>query len=211
MTYAELVASIKYYTENTEADFVTEIPTFVKQTEDRIFHIVDHLPVFRKGATTTVTASSAYLATPSDFIFPYSLAVLTGTTTTYLLNKDVTFIRAAYPDASVEGEPVYYALWDDNTFIMAPTPDTTYTAQIDYTYKPESIVTASTSWLGSNAESTLLYGCLVEAYTFMKGEDDLIKLYMGRYQEALERLKVLADAHVRKDAYRAGQIRRAEA
>lgn len=210
MNYSELVASIQTYTENTETDFVAEIPTFVQQAEDRIFHIVDHLPFFRKGATTSVTASSPYLATPSDFIFPYSLAIISGTTTTFLINKDLTFMREAYPDSSVEDAPVYYAQWDHDTFMLAPTPDSAYTAQLDYSYKPESIVTASTTWLGDNAESCLLYGALLEAYTFMKGEEDLIGLYKARYDEALNRLKVLADAHSRKDAYRSGQLRVAE-
>lgn len=211
MTYAELLASIQTYTENTETDFVAEIPTFVKQTEDRIFHIVDHLPVFRKHQTSSVTVSSAYMATPTDFVFPYSLAIIdAGGSTNYMLNKDITFIRQVYPDPSVEALPEYYALWDDNTFVMAPTPDAAYSIQIDYTYKPESIVTASTTWIGDNAESTLLAGCLYEAYIFMKGEEDLIATYEKNFMQSLSRIKVLADAHERKDAYRSGQLRVAE-
>jgi hypothetical protein len=207
LNYTELLASIQTYTENAETDFVAEIPTFVQQTEDRVFHTVQ-LPDFKKNATATATASSEYLATPTDFVAPYSLAVTNGTDGYgFLLSKDLNFLRQAYPSAATEGEPRFYALWDDDTFMLAPTPDSAYTMQLDYYYKPESIVTATNTWLGDNFPSVLLYGCLVEAYIFMKGEEDMLNTYKTQYMEALDRLKVLGEGKDRKDTYRSGQIR----
>jgi len=207
MNYTELKASIQTYTENTETDFVAEIPTFVKQTEDRIQHIVQ-LPMFRKTSTASLTASNRFLNAPSDFVSVFSMAVLDASSNYFfLLNKDVDFIRQAYDQTTTEGQPRYYALWDHDTFIVAPTPSAALSIQLNYFYKPESIVTASTTWLGDEAEAAMLYGCLVEAYVFMKGEQDLIQLYDGRFKEALVKLKELGDGKNRQDMYRTGQVR----
>jgi len=207
MNYAELIASIKKYTENTETDFVAELPNIVKQAEDRIYHMVQ-LPMFRRSQSGTLTSSNRFLNTPTDFISVFSLAVVDASGDhAYLLNKDVNFMRQAYPSATTTGQPRYYALWDEDTFVLAPTPNASLTTELYYFYKPESIVTASTTWLGDEAESALLYGSLVEAYTFMKGESDLLQLYDNRYKEALVKLKELADGKNRQDSYRSGQVR----
>jgi hypothetical protein len=207
MNYTELTASIQTYCENTETNFVAEIPTFVKQAEDRIQHMVQ-LPAFRKSSTGSFTADNRFLATPSDFVSAFSLAVIDASADYYfLLNKDVNFIREAYPANATSGQPRFYALWDDDTIIVAPTPSASLATEIHYFYKPESIVTASTTWLGDEAEAALLYGSLVEAYTFMKGEQDLLTLYDGKFKEALVKLKELGDGKNRKDTYRSGQVR----
>jgi len=209
MNYAELVASVKTYTENTETDFVAEIPTFVRQAEDRIYQMVQ-LPVLRKTQSGVTTASNRFLATPSDFISVFSLAVIDSAGSyTHLLNKDVNFLREAFPEISTEGAPRYYALWDEDTMCLSPTPDSVLSLVLNYYYKPESIVTATNTWLGDESEAVLLYGTLVEAYIFMKGEPDLIQLYDTRYKEALVKLKELGDGKNRQDAYRSGQTRMA--
>jgi len=207
MNYTSLLASVQEYTQNSESVFVAEIPNMVKQVEDRIQHIVQ-LPVFRKTSSGTVTASNRFLTTPTDFVAAYSLAVLNGSSEySFLLNKDVDFIREAFDQTTDTGLPRFYALWDHDTFLLAPTPDSGYTTQLNYFYKPESIVTAENTWLGDEAESAMLYGTLVEAYTFMKGEPDLMQLYEQRYKEALVKLKELGDGKLRQDMYRSGQVR----
>ena len=207
MNYTSLLASVQDYTQNSESTFVAEIPNMVKQVEDRIQHIVQ-LPVFRKTSSGTVTASNRFLATPSDFVAAYSLAVLNGSSEySFLLNKDVDFIRESFDKTTDTGLPRFYAVWDHDTFLLAPTPNSGYTTQLNYFYKPESIVTAENTWLGDEAESALLYGTLVEAYTFMKGEQDLMQLYEQRYKEALVKLKELGDGKLRQDMYRSGQVR----
>ena len=209
MTYAELVAAIKSYTENEETDFVAEIPNFVRQAEDRIQHMVQ-LPMFRKAQQGVLTASNRYLATPDDFISSFSIAVVNSDGEySYLLNKDVNFIREAFSKVSTEGQPRFYALWDEDHFILGPTPNTALQVDLHYYYKPASIVTEGSTWLGDEAESTLLYACLLEAYTYMKGEPDLMTLYDTRYKEALIKLKELGDGKNRQDAYRSGQVRMA--
>lgn len=219
MNYTQLSAAIQAYTENTEADFVAEIPVFVQQAEQRIYNTVQ-FPSLRKNVTGATTASNKYLACPSDFLAVYSMAVVDGTLSTgdyeYLLNKDVNFIRQAYPRASDTGAPKYYALFgsqsndaNELSFILGPTPDAIYPVELHYYYYPQSIVTASTSWLGDNFDSVLLYGSLVEAYTYMKGEQDMMALYNGKYQEALALAKRLGDGMERQDAYRSGQYRQA--
>jgi len=219
MNYAALSAAIQAYTENTEADFVANIPVFVQQAEQRIYNTVQ-FPSLRKNVTGVTTASNKYLACPSDFLAVYSMAVVDGTLATgdyeYLLNKDVNFIRQAYPKASDTGAPKYYALFGPQstndaelTFILGPTPDGSYPVELHYYYYPESIVTATTTWLGDNFDSVLLYGSLVEAYTYMKGEQDMMALYNGKYQEALALAKRLGDGMERQDAYRSGQYRQA--
>jgi hypothetical protein len=203
---------------------VANIPVFVKQAEQRIYNTVQ-FPSLRKNVTGSTSTNNKYLACPGDFLAAYSMAVVTGVTGgnintgsyEYLLNKDVNFIRQAYPTPNDSGVPKYYALFgptvsgttisDELSFILGPTPDGVYYVELHYYYYPESIVTASTSWLGDNFDSVLLYGSLVEAYTFMKGEADMMALYDGKYKEALMLAKRLGDGLERSDAYRSGQAR----
>ena len=216
MNYTELVAAVSTYTENT---FPTaQMNTFITQAEQRIYNSVQ-FPSLRKNVTGTVTASNKYLSCPDDYLSTYSLAVFPvgGGDYTFLLNKDVNFIREAYPSASSTGLPKYYALFGPTTnagaltnelsFILGPTPAVTYSAELHYFYYPESITTAVTTWLGDNFDTVLLYGALVEAYTYMKGEADIIALYDGKYKEALGLAKRLGDGMERQDAYRSGQVR----
>jgi len=217
MNYAALSAAIQAYTENTEADFVANIPVFVQQAEQRIYNSVQ-FPSIRKNMTGVVSTTSTYLSAPDDYLATYSLAVIDATGNyEYLLNKDVNFIRQAYPSASDVGLPRYYALFGPTvsgstittelTFILGPKPDANYTVELHYYYYPQSIVTASTTWLGDNFDSVLLYGSLVEAYTYMKGEQDMMALYNQKFMEALALAKRLGDGMERQDAYRSGQFR----
>jgi hypothetical protein len=183
-----------------------QIDTFIEQAEQRIFNSVQ-FPNFRKNQTGTLSPSNQYLEAPPGFLASYSLAVITNDSYEYLLNKDVNYIRAAYPNPTVEGIPKYYAQFDDNTFILGPTPDVAYTVEMHYFFYPESIVTAGTTWLGDNFDSALLYGALVEAYTYMKGEADIVAAYNKRYEEAMILAKRLGDGMNRRDAYRSGQVR----
>ena len=212
MNYTTLCASIQDYVENSfSAD---QLAIFVEQAEQRIYNTVQ-LPDLRKNVTGITTASNKYLSCPSDFLAPYSLAVVDATGNySYLLNKDVNYIREAYPNPTDTAIPKYYAIFgprsDDNkelTFILGPTPDTAYTVELHYFYYPESIVTAGQTWLGDNFDSALLWGSIVEAYFFLKGEGDLLAVYQNRYQEALALLKQLGDGKDRADAYRDGQVR----
>lgn len=215
MTYDELVAAVEAYTQNYETDFVANMPVFVKQAEKRIYNSVQ-FPALKKNVTGSTTSGNKYLACPNDFLASYSLAVISPTTGeyTYLLNKDVNFMRQAYPSPTDTGTPRYYSIFgpqssnpDELTFIMAPTPDDDYEVELHYYFYPESIVTAGTSWLGDNFDPVLLYATLVEAYTFMKGETDLIGLYDGKYKEALNLAIRLGDGLERRDSYRNGQFR----
>jgi len=232
MNYSELSSAIQTYTENnfptiTLADSstvssTTQINRFIQQAEQRIYNSVQ-FPSLRKNVTGTITASNKYLSCPNDFLAPYSLAVFSGSGPyTFLLNKDVNFMREAYPTPTDTGTPKYYALFGPTTtagppplpttelsFILGPTPDATYSAELHYYYYPESITTATTTWLGDNFDTVLLYGALVEAYTFMKGEQDLVALYNQKYMEALILAKRLGDGLERQDAYRSGQFRQA--
>jgi hypothetical protein len=221
MNYAALSAAIQAYTENTEADFVANIPVFVTQAEQRIYNTVQ-FPSIRKNVTGVVSTTSTYLSAPDDFLAVYSLAVVDADGNyEYLLNKDVNFIRQAYPKATDTGLPKYYALFgptvsgstitDELTFIVGPKPDANYVVELHYYYYPESITVAADgrTWLGDNFDSVLLYGSLVEAYTYMKGEQDMMALYNGKYQEALGLAKRLGDGMERQDAYRSGQFRQA--
>lgn len=207
MNYSQLVAQIQDYTENQFT--TTVVNTFIQQAEQRIYNTVQ-LPALRKNVTGITTAGNKYLGMPSDWLATFSMAVInSGNEYTYLLNKDVNFIRAAFPDtdSTFYGTPEYYAVFDQNTFILGPTPDTTYTIELHYFYYPTSIVTAGTTWLGDNFDSTLLYGSLLEAYTYMKGEKDVLDNYRVRYDEAMLLLKQLGDGKDRQDAYRSGQVR----
>jgi hypothetical protein len=206
-TFTTLKSAIQDYTQNTETSFVSNLPTFIVQAEDRIIKSVE-LPNFRKNVTGTFTASNQYLSTPSDYLYPYSLAVLDSDSNySYLLNTDVSFMREAYPLVSTTGTPKHYAQFDDTTFIVGPTPNSNYTTELHYFYIPQSITESSdgTTWLGTNSPEVLLYASLLEAYTFMKGEPDLMMNYEKRFQEALQRLTLESDGYNRKDAYRDGQ------
>ena len=207
MTYAELTQAIKDYTENTETTFVSQIPTFVRQAEERINRSV-LIPELRRNVTGDVTSSNRFLNTPSDFLAVFSMAVIDSSSNYhFLLAKDVNFIREAYPATSTTGQPEYYAIFTDTSFMLAPTPNASYTVQLHYYYDPASIVTSSTSWYGDNAEAVLLYGSLLEAYTFMKGEQDVLALYKSRYDEAISQLYNLGKGLNRSDSYRNGESR----
>ena len=216
MNYAELCINIADICENEfTAD---EYAMFAQQAEQKIYNTVQ-LANLRKNVTGTLTSGNKYVSCPGDFLSTYSLAAISPTTGayTYLLNKDVNFIREAYPKPTTTGSPKFYALFGpavvssvittELTFIIGPTPDAAYSMELHYYYYPESIVTASTTWLGDNFDSALLYGTLVEAYTYMKGEQDLITLYNDRYVQAIALLKNLGDGKQRQDAYRDGQVR----
>jgi hypothetical protein len=225
MNYNELFAQIQSYTENqfppmilangSSVSVTTQINTFIEQAERRIYNTVQ-IPSLRKNVTGNCTASNKYLACPNDYLSSFSLAVIDAVTGEYeyLLNKDVNFIRQAYPSPTAVGKPRYYALFgsrlnDPNelTFILGPTPDLNYSAELHYFYYPQSIVTAGTSWLGDNYSPVLLYGSLVEAYTYMKGETDMLLAYNTKYNEALAQLNRLGTGLERGDAYRDGQAK----
>jgi hypothetical protein len=220
MTYDELVTAVTDYTENTVP--TVDMNTFITQAEQRIYNSVQ-FPSLRKNVTGYTTASNKYLSCPSDFLAPYSIAVVDADGNyEYMLNKDVNFIRQAYPKPTDTAFPKYYALFgptttndsnpvitDELSFILGPTPDAEYTVELHYYYYPESITVAADgrTWLGDNFDSVLLYGTLVEAYTYMKGEADMMALYNAKYQEALSLAKRLGDGLERSDAYRSGQFR----
>jgi hypothetical protein len=212
MTYTQLCTNIQDYVENSfSAD---QLANFTRQAEQRIYNTVQ-LPDLRKNVTGVTSADVAYLSCPNDFLASYSLAVIDADGNySYLLNKDVNFIREAYPKPSGTGLPKYYAIFGPQSndqkelsFILGPTPDQNYDVELHYFFYPESIVTAGQTWLGDNFDSALLWGAIVEAYHFLKGEPDLIAAYQNRYQEALALLKVLGDGKDRGDAYRNGQVR----
>jgi hypothetical protein len=224
MNYSELSTAIQDYTENYESSFVSNISTFVKQAEQRIYNSVQ-FPSLRKNQYSVVTANNKYVSLPNDFLAVYSLALVTGVTNAnldtgtyeYLLNKDANFIRQAYPTPNSTGEPQYYALFgptilnsaitNELSLILGPTPAAAYYMELHYFYYPESIVTANTTWLGDNFDTVLLYGSLVEAVTYMKGEADMVTLYNTKFNEALALAKRLGDGMERQDAYRSGQVR----
>lgn len=209
MNYSQLVAQIQDYTENQFT--TTVVNTFITQAEQRIYNTVQ-LPALRKNVTGTATTGNKYLAMPSNWLATFSLAVINADNEyLYLLNKDVNFIRQSFPDTDSDfyGQPQYYAVFDQNTFILGPTPDANYNMELHYFYYPESITTVAggQTWLGDNFSSALLYGSLLEAYTYMKGEKDVLDNYRVRYDEAMLLLKQLADGKDRQDAYRSGQVR----
>lgn len=222
MNYTQLTAAICDYTQNFDQDFIDNIPVFVTQAEQRIFNTVQ-FPSIRKNVTGTLTSGNKYLSAPGDFLAVYSLAVVDATGAyEFLLNKDVNFIRQAYPTPTSTGLPKYYALFGPTTtnstspvitnelsFIMGPTPDAAYSVELHFYYMPESISVAASgqTWLGDNFDSVLLYGALVEANTFMKGEADMTAMYNTKYTEALALAKRLGDGMERQDAYRSGQYR----
>ena len=208
MNYTELNASIQSFCENYETDFVAAIPTFVKQAEQYIYNAVQ-LPAIRKNQTANVTAGNQYLSLPDDYLAAFSLSVITPTTLaqSFLLQKDVNFIRESYPAPGSTGTPKHYAQFDANTYIMGPTPDASYGVELHYYFYPQSIVTAGTSWVGDNFDSVLLYGALVEAAIFMKSDPDILTFYKAHFDTSMAALKVLGDGKDRRDAYRSGQVR----
>ena len=217
MDRTALYDAIQAYTENPSADFVAQLPVFVRQAEQRIYNSVQ-FPSLRKNVTGVTTVNNKYLQCPSDFLAVYSMAAIDASGNyEYLLNKDVNFIRQAYPNPNTDKAiPRYYAIFgprsdteDELTFILGPTPDAVYNIELHYYYYPESITVAADgrTWLGDNFDSVLLYGSLVEAYTYMKGEQDIMALYNQKYMEALALAKRLGDGLERSDAYRSGQFR----
>ena len=227
MNYTQLTNAIKAYCENDFPQVVgsggltsaEQIATFVQNAEERIYNLVQ-IPAIRKNVTGTTTANNKYLQVPSDWLSTFSLAVVCNGPTVlpdgrtfaagdylYLLNKDVNFIREAFPSQTDAGLPQYYAVFDYNSFILGPAPNAIYTMELHYFYYPESIVTAGTTWLGDNFESALLYGAMLEAAAFMKSDADVLKIYTDRYNEAMLLLKMLGDCKDRQDAYRSGQVR----
>ena len=185
-----------------------QIDTFIQEAEQRIYNSVQILAL-RKNVTGQTTANNKYLSTPSDWLANFSLAVIDPVTGgyEYLLNKDVNYIREAFPFPATTGKPTHYAYFDEDSYILGPTPDAAYTMELHYFYYPQSIVVAGTSWLGDNFDSALLYGSLLEAYTFMKGEQDVIANYIARYNESLAMLKQLSEGKNRQDMYRTQQAR----
>jgi hypothetical protein len=207
VNYATLTTLIQQYCESTETTFVANIPTFVQLAEERIYNSVQ-IPAIRRNQTGTLSVNNKYLTLPSDWLATFSLAVINADgSQEFLLDKDVNFVRQSFPSPTDTGKPQYYAIFDANTFLLGPTPDSAYSVEMHYYYYPTSIVTAGTTWLGDNFETVLLYGSLREAYTYLKGEADMMQYYDQKYQEALGLLKQLGDGKDRRDAYRSGQVR----
>jgi len=205
MNYSELTQNIE---DICETSFTADqLAMFTQQAEQKIYNTVQ-IPALRRNVTSAFTSGNQYLATPSDFLYVYSVAVEDGSGNyVFLLNKDVNFIREAYPNASSTGLPKHYANFDDDFFIVGPTPDAAYAVELHYGYYPESIVTAGTTWLGDEFDSALLNGALVEAIRFMKGEPDIIQNYEKLYVQSIGLLKMLGDGKLREDTYRSGQYR----
>jgi len=213
-TYDQLKTAIQDYTQNQETSFVSNLPLFIRVAEERILKNVQ-LTLFRKNATGNMTASNQYLAAPSDFLAPFSLSYTDGDgNKNFLEYKDVNFIQEFNPDATTTGAPRYYAYFDISSFLIGPTPNASYSVELHYFYRPASLTSGSgsgTTWLSENAEVALLYGCLIEAYTYMKGEQDLMQEYEKRFAEAVISLKNFGEAKEVTDAYRTGLIIRDKA
>lgn len=215
MDYTTLVATIKSYTEDTFPETPStggltstqQIDTFIKQAERRAYNSAQAL-VTRKQTTGTCVSGTSTIATPADWMTPFSVSVVsTGTTRIFLIPKEASFIYEAFPDPTYTNIPGFYAMQDHDTILLGPTPASNYTVHFDYYYYPESIVTASTTWLGNNFEDVLLYGALLEAAAFMKSEEDTVALYQKRYDEALAMLKQYAEGKHRQDSYRTAPTR----
>ena len=204
-TYAQLKQAVQDFSENTETSFVTNLPVFIRGAEDRIFSVVD-LELFRKNATSALTNNDPFLSCPTDFLAPFSFRITTANNERFLLIKDVNYIQE-YNKSISNTLPKYYGIYDVNNFIVGPTPDSNYTVELHYYYRPASITAgadSAKSWLSENAPNALLYGSLVEAYTYMKGEPDMMQLYEQRFAQEVQRLKDLAEARENSDAYRRG-------
>jgi len=207
-TYSQLVDAIHGYLQ-TDANGIptADMNTIIRQAEQRIYYDVQ-IPVLKKNVTGTLSSGNRYLSTPTDYLATYSIAVNNNNNYEYLLPKDVAFMREAYPSTTTTGVPRYYSLFDNDTIILAPPPNSNYEVELHYFYEPQSIVEATSgTWLSENAETALLYGCLFEAYSYLKGEADLISLYAGRYKEAIEALKVIGEGRNRSDTYRNSEPR----
>lgn len=202
-TYATLVEAIYAYLQNDTGGIPTvDMNVIIQQAEQRIYYDVQ-IPVLKKNVTGTFTSGNRYLSTPSDYLATYSIAVENNGSYEYLLPKEVAFLREAYPATATTGVPRYYAIFDNDTFLIAPPPADNYPVELHYFYEPPSIVDQPAgTWISENAENTLLYSCLVEAYTYLKGEPDLLALYVGRYKESLEALKTIGEGRNRSDTYR---------
>jgi len=208
-TLTTLTASIQEWTQNDESTFVAEIPFFIRNAEERIFKVVD-LDYFRKNVTGSMSSSNQFLQKPSDYLASFSLSYVNASSqNVFLLQKDVNYIQEFNPNPSTTGSPRFYSSFDIDNFIVAPTPDSSYAVELHYFYRPASITTddSGTTWIGTNAPDALLYACLIEAYTFMKGETDLIQLYTARFTEAISRLKIYGEAFENTDAFREGLVR----
>jgi hypothetical protein len=210
MTYDELKTAIQDYTENDETSFVNNLPLFIRLAEERILKSVQ-LNLFQKNQSGIMTTGNKYLAAPSDFLAPFSLSIAVSGSQEFLLFKDLDFVQTYTPDATTTGQPKYYAQFDVGNFILGPTPDANYTVDIHYLYRPASLTVGAgsgTTWLSDNAEITLLYASLVEAYTYMKGDPNLMQMYNQRFAEGISRLKNLGESQEVIDEYRYGQIRK---
>ncbi len=209
MTYAELKSLVQNYLQNTETQFVSDLPKLIEQTEERILKTIN-LPVFRKNVSGTLTSGNKYLSTPTDFLDNFSLSFTSSSEQTFLLYKDVNFIREAYPNSSTTGLPKHYGLFDDTTFIVGPTPNADLVVELHYFYRPTSITAGAdsgTTWLSTNAKNALLYGTLLESYVYMKGDPDMMSMYEKRFLEALVRLKNLGEGDNTVDTYRDDVVR----
>ena len=205
-TFAQLKTAIQDFAENTETSFVTNLPVFIRAAEERIFKLVD-LENFRKNVSASMTASNRFLQAPTDFLASFSLSIEVSSSKKFLLQKDVNFLQEYWPNSSLTGEPEFYALFDDSNFLIAPTPDSGYSVEVHYYYRPASLTAGAesgTTFLSVNAPNAILFGSLVEAYIYMKGEQDVLAMYEQRFEEALMRLKDLAEARENNDAYRKG-------
>jgi len=205
-TFATLKTAIQDYTDNAETTFVTNLPNFIKATEEKIFKSID-LEIFRKNVTSALTSSDQFLTVPSDLLAPFSLQITASGSESFLLQKDVNYLREYTPNSSTTGLPKYYARFDQDNFILAPTPDSNYAVELHYYYRPTSLTAGAdsgTTWLSTNAPFALLYGSLVEAYFFMKGEADVLAQYEKNFTFYLSRLKDLGEARENTDGYRAG-------
>jgi|TARA_B100001939_G_C16932031_1_gene614307 hypothetical protein len=208
-TLTTLTASVQEWTQNDESTFVAEIPFFIQNAEERIFKVVD-LEYFRKNATGVMTSGNKFLQKPSDWLANFSLSFVNSSSeNVFLLQKDVNYLQEFHPNPSSTGTPRFYASFDVNNFIVAPTPNSNFTVEVHYYYRPASLTTdnSGSTWISTNAPDALLYATLIEAYTFMKGENDLLQLYTARFTEAISRLKIYAEAKENTDAYREGLVR----
>ena len=205
-TYTQLKTAIQDFCENTETSFVTNLPLFIRAAEDRIFQSVN-LTYFKKNASSALSQNDQFVSVPSDFLTPFYLHITTANFQDFLMLKDVNFVQKYTLDSASTGTPQYYGIYDVDNLIVSPTPDQNYTVELHYYYRPASLTAGSasgTTWISSNAPNVLLYGALYEAYTYMKGEPDVLANYEKRFVENLARLKDLAEAREEQDAFRVG-------
>jgi hypothetical protein len=208
-TFTTLKTAIQDYTDNSEATFISQLTRFIVNAEERILKECQ-LDVFRNNSSGVTTSTIKFLSKPTDFLAPYSLSIINGSNNEFLLYKQITFLQDFTPNPATTGAPVYYGDWNDQSFLLAPTPDAAYTVELHYFFRPTSITQTvdGTSWLGDNAELALMYAALVEAYTFMKGEQDLLSLYNNRFMEAIQWLKNLGEGKQTRDEYRYDRVRK---